>query len=192
MRTQKSDETAREAVEDVFYGQVVMIWARWAVVAALAVLSLWNVGDVGQMTERVLLLALLMAVNFYLHGRHLSRRPANRVLITLATVADLALITGAVVLWGGFQSQVFVLLYPVLFAFALVFPPRATAVLTLLAVGVYAAAVVAAGTDWLQDVQLLKILLVRLITLLAVGGLGTYYWRIQRQRRHAVVGPPRG
>lgn len=192
MLTHKSDDRAREAVEDVFYGQVVMIWARWAVVAALAVLFLWNVGDVGQMTERVLLLALLMAVNFYLHGRYLSRRPANRVLITLATVADLALITGAVVLWGGFQSQLFVLLYPVLFAFALVFPPRATAILTLLAVGVYAAAVVAAGTDWLQDIQLMKILLVRLITLLAVGGLGTYYWRIQRQRRHAVVGPARG
>ena len=69
MRTGKSDQATREAVEDVFYGQVVMIWARWAVVAVFAVLSLWNVGDVGQMTERVLLLAVLMAVNFYLHGR---------------------------------------------------------------------------------------------------------------------------
>lgn len=192
MRTGKSDQATREAVEDVFYGQVVMIWARWAVVAVFAVLSLWNVGDVGQMTERVLLLAVLMAVNFYLHGRYLSRRPANRILITLATVADLALITGAVLLWGGFQSQLFVLLYPVLFAFALVFPPRATAILTLFAVGVYAGVVVAAGTDWLQDVQLTKILLVRLLTLLAVGGLGTYYWRIQRQRRHAVARPVRG
>lgn len=142
MRTGKSDQATREAVEDVFYGQVVMIWARWAVVAVFAVLSLWNVGDVGQMTERVLLLAVLMAVNFYLHGRYLSRRPANRILITLATVADLALVTGAVLLWGGFQSQLFVLLYPVLFAFALVFPPRATAILTLFAVGVYAGAVV--------------------------------------------------
>ena len=192
MRTGKSDQATREAVEDVFYGQVVMIWARWAVVAVFAVLSLWNVGDVGQMTERVLLLAVLMAVNFYLHGRYLSRRPANRILITLATVADLALITGAVLLWGGFQSQLFVLLYPVLFAFALVFPPRATAILALFAVGVYAGVVVAAGTDWLQDVQLTKILLVRLLTLLAVGGLGTYYWRIQRQRRHAVARPVRG
>lgn len=192
MRTGKADQAAREAVEDVFYGQVVMIWARWAVVAALAVLFLWNVRDVAQMTERVLVLVMLMAVNFYLHRRYLSRRPANRILITLATLADLALITGAVVLWGGFESQLFVLLYPVLFAFALVFPPRATAALTLFAVGVYACAVVAAGTGWLQDVQLMKILLVRLITLLAVGGLGTYYWRMQRKQRHALVGPVRG
>ena len=73
-------------MEDVFYRQVVMIWAGWAVVAALAVLFLWNVGDVGQMTERVLVLVVLMAVNFYLHGRYLSRRPANRILITLATL----------------------------------------------------------------------------------------------------------
>ena len=192
MRISKSDQAAHEAVEDVFYGQVVMIWARWAVVAALAVLFLWNVGDVGQMTERVLLLAVLMAVNFYLHGRYLSGRPANRILITLATMADLTLITGGVVLWGGFESQLFVLLYPILFAFALVFPPRATVTLTLFAVGVYAGAVVAAGTGWLQDVQLIKVLLVRLVTLLAVGGLGTYYWRIQGRPRHAGGGPVSG
>ena len=192
MRISKSDQAAHEAVEDVFYGQVVLIWARWAVVAALAVLFLWNVGDVGQMTERVLLLAVLMAVNFYLHGRYLSGRPANRILITLATMADLTLITGGVVLWGGFESQLFVLLYPILFAFALVFPPRATVTLRLFAVGVYAGAVVAAGTGWLQDVQLIKVLLVRLVTLLAVGGLGTYYWRIQGRRRHAGGGPVSG
>lgn len=179
-------------MEDVFYGQVVMIWgAAGGGCGPCRALPL-ECRDVGQMTERILLLVVLMAVNFYLHGRYLSRRPANRILITLATLADLALITGAVVLWGGFESQLFVLLYPVLFAFALVFPPRATATRTLFAVGLYVAAVVAAGTGWLEDVQLIKILLVRLVTLLAAGGLGTYYWRMQRQRRHAVMGPVRG
>jgi hypothetical protein len=175
-----------EAAEDVFFGQVVMIWARWAVIAAAA-LFLWNTGDVGQLTPRVLLLAVLMALNFFLHGRYLVERPANRALILLASTADVVLVTGAVAVWGGFGSQLFVLLYPVVFAFALVFPPRFTAGLTIAAAGLYLAAVVVAGTGWEADVQLVKVLAVRVLTLCAVGALGTYYWRIQRDRRRAAL-----
>jgi hypothetical protein len=180
-------EAAREAAEDVFFGQVVTIWARWAVIAAAAVLFLWNAGDVGLLTERVLLLAGLMALNFFLHGRYLVERPANRTLVLLASLADVLLVTGGVALWGGFDSGLFVLLYPVLFAFALVFPARFTAGLTALAVGLYLAAVTVGGTGWMADVQLVKELAGRALTLAAVGGLGTYYWRIQRDRRRAAA-----
>src|ERR1700730_101713 len=117
-------DPAREAAEDVFFGPVGMIWARVVIIAAAAVLFLWTTGDVGTLSHRVLLLAGLMAVNFFLHGRYLMERPANRALILLASPADAALIAAAGALWGGFASQLFVLLYPVLFAFALVFPPR--------------------------------------------------------------------
>jgi hypothetical protein len=182
----RSREGAREAVEDVFFGQVVLIWARWAVIAAAAVF-LWEATDIGATTQRVVLLAVLMALNFFFHGRYLVGRPANRTLILLASLADIGLVAGAVSLWGGFQSQLFVLLYPVLFAFALVFPPRFTAGLTILALGLYAGAVVLTGTGWMADVQLVKVLFVRLLTLAAVGGLGTYYWRIQRDRRRAAM-----
>jgi len=180
-------DLAREAAEDVFFGQVVMIWARWAMIAAAAVVFLWNTGDVGSLTGRVLLLAGLMAVNFFLHGRYLVERPANRGLILVASVADVALIAAAVALWGGFESQLFVLLYPVVFAFALVFPPRFTAALTAVAAALYVGAVAAFDLGWAADVQLVKVLLVRLLTLGAVGGLGTYYWRIQRDRRRAAL-----
>jgi hypothetical protein len=180
-------DPAREAAEDVFFGQVVMIWARWAMIAAAAVLFLWNTGDVGSLTQRVLLLAGLMAVNFFLHGRYLMEQPANRVLILLASLADVALIAAAVALWGGFGSQLFVLLYPVVFAFALVLPPRFAAALTVLAAGLYAGAVGLFDLSWAADVQQVKTLLVRLLALGAVGGLGTYYWRIQRDRRRAAM-----
>jgi hypothetical protein len=180
-------DPAREAAEDVFFGQVVMIWARWAMIAAAAVLFLWNTGDVGALTGRVLLLAGLMAVNFFLHGRYLVERPANRALILLASLADVALIAAAVALWGGFASQLFVLLYPVLFAFALVFPPRFTAALAVVAAALYVAGVAAFDLAWTHDVQLVKTLLVRLLALGAVAGLGTYYWRIQRDRRRAAL-----
>jgi hypothetical protein len=180
-------DPAHEAAEDVFFGQVVMIWARWAMIAAAAVLFLWNTGDVGSLTQRVLLLAGLMAVNFFLHGRYLVERPANRALILLASLADVALVATAVALWGGFTSQLFVLLYPVLFAFALVFPPRFTAALTVVAIGLYVGAVAFFDLRWMADVQLVKTLLVRLLALAAVAGLGTYYWRIQRDRRRRAL-----
>jgi hypothetical protein len=180
-------DPTREAAEDVFFGQVVMIWARWAMIAAAAVLFLWNTSDVGTLTQRVLLLAGLMAVNFFLHGRYLVERPASRPLILLASLTDVALIAAAVAFWGGFTSQLFVLLYPVLFAFALVFPPRFTAGLTLVAAGLYVGAVAFSDLSWTGDVQLVKTLLVRLLTVCAVAGLGTYYWRIQRDRRRAAL-----
>jgi len=181
-------DQAHERAEDVFFGQVVMIWARWAVIAAAAVLFFWSTADVNLLTARVLLLVCLMAVNFYLHGRYLIERPANRALILFATFADIGLISAAVFLWGGFQSQLFALLYPVVFALALVFPPRTTAVVTFLALCAYAGALAAGNLDWVGDLQQVKILLVRLLTLVAIGGLGTYYWRIQRRRRRQALG----
>ena len=107
--------------------------------------------------------------------------------ILLASLADVALIAAAVAFWGGFASQLFVLLYPVVFAFALVFPPRFTAALTVVAAVLYVGAVAAFDLGWAADIQLVKVLLVRLLTLAAVGGLGTYYWRIQRSRRRAAL-----
>ena len=183
----RPSDRAREAAEDVFFGQVVMIWARWAVIAAAAVVFLWSTGDVSSLTLRVLLLAGMMALNFFLHGRYLVERPANRALICLASVADVVLVAVAVALLGCFTSQLFVLLYPVLFAFALVFPPRFTAGLGVIAAGLYVAAVAYPSLGWAGDVQLVKTLLVRLLALGAVAGLGTYYWRIQRDRRRAAL-----
>jgi hypothetical protein len=180
-------DRAREAAEDVFFGQVVMIWARWTMIGAAAILFFWNPTDVGALTGRVLLLAGLMAINFFLHGRYLVERPAGRLLLGLASVADVALIAASVVLWGGFASQLFVLLYPVLFAFALVFPPRFSAALTFVALALYVGALLIGDLSWLGDVQQLKTLAVRLLTISAMAGLGTYYWRIQRDRRRAAL-----
>ncbi|MDP9370349.1 MAG: hypothetical protein M3Q03_19105 [Chloroflexota bacterium] len=33
---------APEAAEDIFFGQIVIIWARWFVVLAATVLTLWT------------------------------------------------------------------------------------------------------------------------------------------------------
>ena len=45
---------AQEAAEDVFFGQVVMIWARWFLIAAGIILALWTVEDKNQVVLGVI------------------------------------------------------------------------------------------------------------------------------------------
>ena len=82
-----------EAEEDVFYGQIVCITARWFVIAGAVFLALWRVSDVTQMQRHLIPLLALVAANFFLHGRYLMGLPANRLLLELASVLDLAVIT---------------------------------------------------------------------------------------------------
>ena len=134
----------------------------------------------------------LMAVNFYLHGRYLAEQPANPALITLASVLDVAVITVVILFWPesaqrGLGSPFFIFYYPMLLAFAFVMRPSFTLVYTLVTLGVYAGVCVLFTTVGAFDAETLT---ARLITLGAMGALGTYYWRIQRRRSDASAGGP--
>ena len=191
MRERRS--AAQAAAEDIFFGQVVIIWARWFVILTSALLALWTATTIGELSTNILLVIALMAMNFYLHGRYLLERPANQGLMFAAGLLDLAVITAIVVTWqgqGGLPSQFFVFYYPVLLAFAFVFPPRITAVYTGLALLAYTIACLLADPAIVTSALWSKTLVVRLLTLASMGGLGTFYWRIQRERRHAASGSP--
>ena len=187
--TRDSGAAAQAAAEDVFFGQVVMIWARWAVIAGAAALVILSTSDVGALSLRMVVVVALMAVNFFLHGRFLMERPANAHLVMVASVFDLVLITLMTRLWGGgdVHSQYFVFYYPVVMAFALVFRPPLTAIFTAAAVALYGVPILFgqfSADNW--GVEDWKVYVIRLVTLAAMGGLGTYYWRIQRSRRAAA------
>ena len=180
---------AQEAAEDVFFGQVVIIWARWFLIAAGAVLALWTTQKATQLAVAVVPIAALMAMNFYLHGRYLTERPSNHLQITAASVLDLAVITALVRFWHdghgvgtGLASPFVSFYYPVLVAFAFVLPRRLAVAYTALAASLYAAV----SLPQVQSVVEAKMLLLRLVTMVAMGGLGTFYWRIQRDRRRAA------
>ena len=81
-----------EAAQDIFFGQSVINWARWFVIAAAAVMVL-DSNTTGQMVVGVLPILGLIVANFYLHGRRLAERPANPVMIVLASLMDVAFIT---------------------------------------------------------------------------------------------------
>ena len=190
----------QEAAEDIFFGQVVINWARWFLIAGGIVLVLWKASDINQLVVGTLAVVALMAVNFYLHGRQLAERPANPALITVASLLDLAVITVVILVWPesehrGLASPFFIFYYPMVLAFAFVMPPKSTAAYTLVALAAYAGACFLASPSIVTDTAVaanfdVETLVARLITLGAVGGLGTYYWRIQRNRRRATMGQP--
>jgi hypothetical protein len=65
--------------------------------------------------------------------------------------------------------------------------PRLSSAYTAAAVAAYAGACLLLS-DRFVGADDAKLLVMRLITLAAMGGLGAYYWRMQRQRRQAVRG----
>src|SRR5256884_7627268 len=110
--------------EDVFFGQTVIMCARWSVIVAAIMLVLWTSTSVSLLTQTMPFFLVLMAVNFFLHGRYVMGGPLNRTIVTVASVIDLVLITAILVLWSGahgLNNQFFVLYFPGVFAFALGF-----------------------------------------------------------------------
>jgi hypothetical protein len=171
--------------EDVFFGQTVIMWARWSVIVAGIMLVLWTSTNVSLLTQTMPFFLVLMAVNFFLHGRYVMGSPLNRTVVTVASVIDLVLITAIVVLWPGahgLNNQFYVLYFPVVFAFALVFTRKIEVAYTGLAMLAYTLACLLTGTVPLDLGNEDKVLVMRLIVIAAMGFLGNYYFRIQRDR----------
>ena len=62
---------AREASEDVFFGQVVIVWARWFLIASGALLILTGLDEQSNLIKGTVPIVLLMFMNLFLHGRYL-------------------------------------------------------------------------------------------------------------------------
>ena len=195
MRISAVRRLEQEAAEDIFFGQVVMIWARWFLIAGGTIFFLWTAQKSTEVALGVLPIVALMALNFYLHGRYLLERPSNVLQITTASAIDVSLVSAIVLMWHssgpvpltGLASPFFVFYYPVLLAFAFVMPRRLTLIFTVSTAAVYTAICL----PDLTSITSVKVLVLRLATLAAMGGIGTFYWRIQRSRRHVGLGVAR-
>jgi hypothetical protein len=186
----------RESAEDVFYGQVVINWARWFVIAAGVILVMTLTSTPAELTVGIIPIVGLMVVNFYLHGRRLAQNPANRGLIAISSMLDLALITTVIAIGpasaeAGLGSQFYVAYFPVIAAFGFVMPRRMTVVYTLVAMIAYAVTTLVVNTQILSgsDVSWIdfEALVTRLIGMAAVGGLASFFWWVQRNRRRAAT-----
>ena len=201
MTTQVIDTNAdflrREQAEDIFFGQLVINWARWFVIAAGVALVMILMTDPDELAVGILPIVGLMVVNFYLHGRRLARKPANRGLVAISSVLDLAVITAVIAIGPGdagtgLGNQFYVAYFPVIAAFGFVMPRRFTVVYILIAMVAYATTcllsnaqiVDGGGVNW----NTFEALVTRLIVIGAVGGLASFFWRVQRSRRRDFNG----
>ena len=184
--------TLHEASEDIFFGQEVIIWARWFVVVAMTILALWSSENLQQMVIGIALVVPLIALNFFIHGRYLMEKPANKLLLIILGVIDATVITAVIAFWPGARglfSQFYVFYYPIVLAFAFVFPVRSSAVYTVFVLILYSAVCVFMSPEFLQDTVEIERLVIRLVTIGATGMLGAYYYRIQRNRRRKMFVP---
>lgn len=181
---------AQEAAEDIFFGQVVIVWARWFIIIAGMILILWTSSSVNELTKATLLIVPLIGINFFVHGRYLMEKPANKLLLIGLSLVDLALVTIILLTWTeqtGLQSNFFVFYYPMVMAFAFVFRPSMTVGYTAVALISYALVCIIVEPSLLINAAALEVLIIRLITLASMGGLATTYWRIQRKQRREII-----
>lgn len=184
-------ETNKEDIQDVWYGQIVVIMARWFVIAAGVILTLWRADQIQDITGVIYPLIGLVALNFFLHGRIITGSPIRRELILLSSVVDVALISViiATASWkadSGIDNPFYVFYYPVLLAFALVFPWRFAIPFGAAAIAAYVAIV--ASTELGSDTtEAYETLVARAVTLASVVLLGNLYWRIQRTWRRTQL-----
>jgi len=175
-----ASESARiEAQEDIFYGQIVCIAARWCVIAGAIFLALYRASNVASMEKALIPLLTLVAANFFLQARDAMRLPANALLLHLGSFFDLAVIT---VLITTSHADFFVFYYPVALAYSLVFVRKLALIFTtVLGIGYTTVSLlVPPGIHFNGDEETLAI---RLVTLLGTTLLASMYWRIQRSRR---------
>ncbi len=194
LKNQTSTSRAQEAAEDVFFGQIVIIYARWFLIAAGAIITLWSANDMLQLTIAILTLVVLMTMNFFTHARYLTGQPVNKFLLLLANTVDLVIITILVAFWNsqtGLNSNFFILYYPMLFAWALVFSPSITTLYSLITLIAYSATcLLFTDSNLMFSVAGIELLCIRLITLGAMSGLGTFYYRRQRDSFRALAAKP--
>jgi len=180
-RIRGSLNKTKEAAQDLFFGQAAALWARWFVILGGALLVLARATTTDELARNIVPVVVLLFLNFFLHGRYLVEQPANRSLTLLASGLDLIMIGGLFLTWSGkpgLDNPAFVFFYPLVLSFALVFPPRVAGAFTLVTLAVYGALVLPSG---IADVAALKLLVERVVVLVAVGGLGTIYWRMVRR-----------
>jgi hypothetical protein len=116
--------------DDVYRGTSVIIAARWLLVAAGLVFVLYRPQSTADLTVGVLSVLGIAVTNFWLQMRPLKNQPVEPLWTYLASAADLAVISGLILMHGDASSKTFAFYYPAIVAYSLVFPSSVTGILT--------------------------------------------------------------
>ena len=139
-----------------------------------------------------LILGFAVLLNADLHWSLWRGRPIPLGLPLLAGVYDVTGLTLAILLVDGFDNPSFVLLYPALLGFTLVFPGRTSLLYVAAVTAAYAAIAVAThGAFDAGEKADVKSLALRLSTMPATVLIGNLVVRVERQRRDEAVAAER-
>ncbi|UCC16456.1 MAG: hypothetical protein JSU58_08815 [Dehalococcoidales bacterium] len=181
-----SQAEIKELKEDIFFGQVIIIWARWFVVLGVAAVILLNVKEGRDLFLGLIPILVMMLMNFFVHGSYLMEKPIGQGLIMITSIVDIIIISLMVVLGPVgeyFDSQLFVFYYPIVLAFAFIMPRRWAIGYTVITLVLYLV-ICLFKIDIIDGRELFA----RLLTLGGMGLLASFYWRIMRRRRRAALG----
>lgn len=167
--------------EDLRYGQVVIVTARWVLIASGLIIALWSPGPVNELRLQIATTLALAAVNFTLHAQLLIKRPVMDAVVYAASIGDLVVITAIIASQGGYDSSNYIFYFPAMLAFAVSFPRPLTALFAGGAAAVYGT--MAMGTAPVWGVEEQTAVFLRVLTMLAVAACGSLYWGVEHDRR---------
>ena len=180
----------RTGPDDLLYGVRISVWVRWFLLTAWLLQFNYrpNFADPAYVPTMLLAISVLV-VNAYVHYRIRSNRTVSRRWPLALGVMDAAMITaGIAISSSGFQNTFFVLYYPALAMFAVVFTSFrfSFAWATMVAV-TYAALSLAMepGVDF--EIKEEKVLFTRIVVMYAVVGAVNLVSRFERIRRREAL-----
>jgi hypothetical protein len=170
--------------EDLFYGQAVIVWARWILIATGLVLSFWDPKSLSLLQIQLAAIIALAFGNFYLHVQLLRGHPAIDRVVYAASAADLAVVTTLVIAQGGYSSPVFVFYFAAVLGLSVAFPAILTALYTAAVVVVYGVVCLVTSDGSVSE---LSAVFTRLLMIAAIAVCGALFARSESHRRAEAI-----
>ena len=173
--------------DDLRHSLRISVWVRWFVgIAWFAQLNYRADFSNDTYIPHTLLAASLLALNGYVHYRIHSGMSISWHWAFVLSALDVMAITAGLAISSGFDNDFYVLYYPALAAFAVVFASfrLSFAWVTITAV-LYAALSLYSGVDFEDSME--KVLFIRIVTMYAVVAAVNLIFRLERIRRREAV-----
>ena len=180
----------RTGLDDLLYGVRISVWVRWFLLTAWMLQFNYRPNFAHPAYMPTMLFAVLaLGFNAYVHYRIQSNRPVTWRWAFALSAMDVFIITSGIVISGsGFQNTFFVLYYPALAMFAVVFTSfrLSFAWITMVAVAYSALSLLLEpGVEF--DIKEEKVLFTRIAVMYAVVAAVNLVSRFERIRRREAV-----
>jgi len=175
--------------EELRHGARISVWIRWVVIASCLIEVNYG-AEYGSLSHvlNTLYSVASAPINGYIHYRLCKGKELTWRWMLAVAFADAVQISISVVISGGFGSSLFVVYYPALAMFAVVFASVWSSVAwTALVAGLYVVICIVVGAGLGSDVQNEKALLSRVLIMFAVVIGVNLMARFDRVRRRAAV-----